>query len=349
MNKIFGAIIKSPLFLIRWLNAAAMRLFGSILILNCFYKLFCDIFYGNTDAEFSKTWGYLGGALISLIWGLFYVTLKPPVTKQIFLTLNKKKAVLLGRVVIIMFVFYLLADLFRENVDSLGSSIFRGLIIFMSIEYIVNTIILWRKPAAFENCQKTNKASSRNDDEIYEESEAKVDEVLRWMKGQGYVNIPKIHNPKNGKEEIRLRCNSVEQQSQEFDHIVVGENGVFNIETKYYSGSITVDKTGSWSRTDKYGNPKRDENPLMQVDRHRAVLMGILGKNTPIVDIICISHPDAILNISDNAPVPVMKYDVLSRFIQNYKSEKELSSEQIQKTVELLEQHRVISKEVQGA
>lgn len=340
MKIFFIAFLKKPVSLIRWANSSIMRFPAALILLLAFYGLFHKLLYGSTQWEPNAAFVVLA-MIISIIWGLFYIIKNPPITKKVFAGHDQKGSVLMKRIFIIVAFFTILSKIVQSSKLSFVTII----LIFVMAEYVINTIILYKIPVG----PRYHALSAKEESEIFRESEEKVDEVLSWMKGQGYVNIPKIYNSKNGRKEIRLRCNNVAYKSQEFDHILVGENGVFNIETKHYSGNIKVDKIGNWSRTDKNGNPKDDENPLMQVDRHRAVLAGILGKDIPIIDIICISYPDAILEISDDAPVPVMKYDVMARYIQNFKSDKSLSNEEIEQVVKLIEKHRVIAKEEKQA
>ena len=45
-------------------------------------------------------------------------------------------------------------------------------------------------------------------------------------------------------------------EPMEYDHVLVGKQGVFVIETKNYKGKIIVDENGNWIRNK---NGRRDE------------------------------------------------------------------------------------------
>ncbi|AVX40811.1 Nuclease-related domain-containing protein (plasmid) [Carboxydocella thermautotrophica] len=139
-----------------------------------------------------------------------------------------------------------------------------------------------------------------------EQGEAEVSYVLKWLPGDKY----KVYN------DIALKVNGYE--TQQFDHIVVGDNGVFHIETKNYSGKIVIYPNGNWVR-EKEGKTEGLENPSFQVLRHRRVLEELLGGHVPIVDVVVIANKGAIIEGSEHSTIPVIKSDVLLHFIENHK------------------------------
>lgn len=64
--------------------------------------------------------------------------------------------------------------------------------------------------------------------------------------------------------------------SQEFDHILISDRGVFVIETKNYSGSIMINEYCDWLRAKNEGEYEGMDNPATQVGRHVDVLEDVL-------------------------------------------------------------------------
>ena len=119
---------------------------------------------------------------------------------------------------------------------------------------------------------------------------------------------------------ILLENPSFCDEAQEFDHLVIGPQGIFNIETKNYAGKLAIDKAGNWLRLKK-GETEwvAEENPAQQVFRHRVLLQSIVGYQIPIIDVICLSHPSILIAGQENSRIPVIKKDLLADFIVNYR------------------------------
>jgi hypothetical protein len=144
------------------------------------------------------------------------------------------------------------------------------------------------------------------------EGEERVSYALSWLSKDRYKVLNSIVLFKDG-----LR--------QEYDHIVIGKNGIFNIETKNYSGTITIDDHGNWSRTKGYGREGL-ESPVAQIKRHRILLEKIIGDRHNIIDVIVISNKDAIIEGISNSPVEVVKHDNIQLFIENYQGNEEIEN-----------------------
>lgn len=146
-----------------------------------------------------------------------------------------------------------------------------------------------------------------------------VDYVLKWLPDM-YCVIEKDCVGKYSDNSILLENPSFSDESQEFDHLVIGPQGIFNIETKNYSGKLAIDKTGNWLRL-KRGETEwiAEENPAQQVFRHHVLLQSIVGYQVPIIDVICLSHPAILIAGQENSRVPVIKKDLLADFIVNYR------------------------------
>ncbi len=155
-----------------------------------------------------------------------------------------------------------------------------------------------------------------------------VDYVLKWLPDVFSV-IEKDCVGKYSDNIILLENPAFSDEAQEFDHLVIGPQGIFNIETKNYAGKLAIDKAGNWLRMKK-GETEwcAEENPAQQVFRHRVLLQSIVGYQIPIIDVICLSHPSIMVAGQENSKIPVVKKDLLADFIVNYRSAS-LTAEQV--------------------
>lgn len=169
--------------------------------------------------------------------------------------------------------------------------------------------------------------------------EEEVDYALKWL-DKSYIVVPKMLSKRHGQQCIELINLDFIDEVQEYDHIVIGKQGVFVIETKNYSGKLIVDTNGNWIRIKKDGTSEGERNPVQQVDRHEKLLKSFL-KGIPIIGLICIAHPKAIIEGGNNCPIPLIKSDLLTRFIESYpSSSKMLSDDEIKECLLLIERHR---------
>lgn len=146
-----------------------------------------------------------------------------------------------------------------------------------------------------------------------------VDYVLKWLPDMFSV-IEKDCVGKYSDNIILLENPALCDEAQEFDHLVIGPQGIFNIETKNYAGKLAIDKAGNWLRMKK-GETEwcAEENPAQQIFRHRVLLQSIVGYQIPIIDVICLSHPSIMIVGQENSRIPVIKKDLLADFIVNYR------------------------------
>ena len=182
-----------------------------------------------------------------------------------------------------------------------------------------------------ENCATTNGESVKRSTEINnwgKAGEDAVDYVLKWLPDMFSV-IEKDCVGKYSDNIILLENPALCDEAQEFDHLVIGPQGIFNIETKNYSGKLAIDKAGNWLRM-KRGETEwcAEENPAQQIFRHRVLLQSIVGYQIPIIDIICLSHPSIMIAGQENSRIPIIKKDLLADFIVNCRSA-DLTAEQV--------------------
>jgi membrane protein DedA with SNARE-associated domain len=121
---------------------------------------------------------------------------------------------------------------------------------------------------------------------------------------------------------------------QEFDHIAVGPNGVFHIESKYWAGDVKF--TASGVERSKEGAAAAD--PTAQLYRHEYVLKELLRKEKMKADIngiLCFTHPES--RISGRSPAFItVRTDRLLHAIKTYKPKSLLAKSQIDQIEKLL-------------
>nr|WP_269321916.1 nuclease-related domain-containing protein [Paenibacillus sp. UNC451MF] len=109
--------------------------------------------------------------------------------------------------------------------------------------------------------------------------------------------------------------------SQELDHIVIGPNGVFHIDSKHWSGEIVFTSEGV--ERSKEGH---SADPTAQLYRHEHVLKELFRSaklNPELVGVLCFTHPDS--HIVGNSPAfATVKLDRLADLIKTHKSKKPL-------------------------
>ena len=173
-----------------------------------------------------------------------------------------------------------------------------------------------------------------------EKGEEEVEYALKWLVGD-YIKLEKDASGKYGTKAIVLNNKGFVDEPQEFDHIVIGPQGVFNIETKNYTGKIIIDRDGNWIREQSDGRKVGERNPLQQSRRHEAVLRSIVGDDVPIISILAIANPKAIIQGAENSKVKLLKSDVLEEYISNYKGAVSYTKEKIQALADEIEKYRV--------
>ncbi len=173
------------------------------------------------------------------------------------------------------------------------------------------------KKAINSGTSKTNTTTDAN--HWGRAGEEAVDYVLKWLP-DFYCVIEKDCHGKYDDNVIILENNSFVDESQEFDHLVIGPQGIFNIETKNYAGKLAIDQNGNWFRIKK-GETEwtAEENPAQQLFRHHVLLQSIVGDDVPIIDVICMAHPNLVIIGQGNSLIPVVKKDLFADFIVNYK------------------------------
>lgn len=170
--------------------------------------------------------------------------------------------------------------------------------------------------------------------------EKEVDYALKWL-DKSYLVVPKIWNERYGQESIELINLDFIDEKQEYDNIVIGKQGVFVIETKNYAGKLIIDSGGNWIREREDGTRVGERNPFQQVDRHEKLLKSFLRKEMPVIGLICLSNPKVIIEGREHCPLPLVKSDLLTKFIEDYPSNgRGLSDDEKNECLSQIEKHR---------
>lgn len=166
-----------------------------------------------------------------------------------------------------------------------------------------------------------------------------VDYALSWL-SEEYVNIPQSSVGRYGQKCILIQNTAFRKETQEYDHIVVGPQGVFLIETKNFAGEITIDEDGNWTRRKDGQGVVGERSPLQQIRRHEKLMKSIVD-DVNVVSIMCLSHPRVIVNGANNSPIKILKSDLLCDYIENYETDNKLSKEEIQAIADKIKSYMV--------
>ncbi|MBW6409905.1 nuclease-related domain-containing protein [Clostridium weizhouense] len=185
---------------------------------------------------------------------------------------------------------------FKEIFNFLNSK--NNIIIMLMIYLCVLLYILFKDTVVNNRKNKMIKKAGK-------EGEDKVKKILSSLNKDKY----KVMNS------FYLRGNNL---TQELDSLIISSNGIFNIEVKNFSGDITINKLGEWTRI-KNGKTETIKNPKDQIQRHHKVINDVVGKNINIVDILVIANDKSTLSVKGNVNYKVLLYRDLKNYIYNYK------------------------------
>lgn len=185
------------------------------------------------------------------------------------------------------------------------------------------------------NRQRVNKrlrdASVKKVKKVGEFGEQRVAHQLSFLNQQQY----KVYN------DIKIRVGDLEQQ---IDHLVVGTNGIFHLETKNYTGDISIDRHGNWIQT-KRETVQTIENPEGQVKRHEELISRILKEKYKITSILVFANPKCTLRNMDRTFLRVMKLEKVLPFIKGHETNCYLGTNEITEVCQLIEKHLVKAQE----
>lgn len=170
--------------------------------------------------------------------------------------------------------------------------------------------------------------------------EQKVEYALKWL-DPSFIKIKKKSIDRVGDKCIHIYNPAFMDEKQEYDHLIVSNKGIFNIETKNYTGKLIIDKYGNWIRKKK-DLEEGVKNPIQQIRQHEKMLCSFLGKDCNIISIICIANDKTIIEGIENCVIPIVKSDMLVEFIEKWDSlNTEMSDEQKEKCVVDIYNHMI--------
>lgn len=173
-----------------------------------------------------------------------------------------------------------------------------------------------------------------------DEGEKRVKYVLDCL-GSDTIQVGGNTVNKYGKPCIMLISEKWTKFPQEFDHIIIRENGVFLIETKNLSGTIEIDQSGNWTQTKgKQASTKiAIDSPAFQTYRHEKLVRSFLAPEIQVSSIICLANQHTFVKGQENCNIPVLKWDLLAQFIEERPAEKKLSREEMEAVHEQIKEH----------
>lgn len=178
--------------------------------------------------------------------------------------------------------------------------------------------------------------------------EERVSNAIRDLNGYAVFDAQVF-----GKEHLYIRNDS--GNFNEIDHLVVGENGIFHIETKSYSGSITILDNGNWVRVKRNSSEVEElNNPCDQILIHEGVLKSVLGRkySNALHSIICFGNEyrdNYSVTGKENSQFDIVFHGDLKNYILNYNSEKRLSTEEVGEIEQLIKEHMSFDKPLASA
>ncbi|MGL5150079.1 MAG: nuclease-related domain-containing protein [Clostridium sp.] len=131
-------------------------------------------------------------------------------------------------------------------------------------------------------------------------------EVERVLSSLGYSKYIVLNN-------INLKGKNKEAQ---IDHLVISDYGIFNIETKNYSGTIKIDYEGNITQKTKH-NKGDITSVLSQCKYHRNVLIDLVGNNIPIYDVIVIANKNTNIIRLGKIDIDLITIHELHEYIRN--------------------------------
>lgn len=126
-------------------------------------------------------------------------------------------------------------------------------------------------------------------------------------------------------------------KNQQIDHLVIGPNGIFAIETKHLNGRIVVQNNNTWEQYTTNGYNKI-ENPTQQVIRHESILKSILPEKIPLTSVIAMGSYFTEVDHSDLCEYPIVNANMILQYIKNYGS-RELTNKEIKKVVNIIKRN----------
>ncbi|MCW3996894.1 MAG: NERD domain-containing protein [Candidatus Bathyarchaeota archaeon] len=149
---------------------------------------------------------------------------------------------------------------------------------------------------------------------------------------QGEKSVTKLLSSKLNDDYYLVNDLSLQNGGGDIDHVVLGPNGIFVLETKNWSGNITCNGD-NWQRTGKRGfsaqpshQAKRNAMRIKRLIDNSASLRSL---NVWVEGIVVFTNKHATLHLN-NPTVPVLKLQNLPHYIITHSNTRRYSAQELQ-------------------
>lgn len=382
MKKLLISIIKIPIFIIRSINAALMRLpFSFVFIVAAYAFMYRMDFFDRVWIGPDGIIVHIGVAcVLSLIWGIIYTITKPPIIKKIYDSASSKMRGGVFRLILgvgIVFYAYVAKDL---------PVLVEYFLFFYGAELILNALLIFVKArtkaqigqalAKYQNLQKgsSNSSAQKGASEILKddfkksaltaEVQEKFNDVMQRIKLKNatdnylkqliktiedYTYIEKTimgKNIKAGFLSYRYKHGYVDCTA-----LAVGTGGVFVIDT-FFDKKYTLYKNtpdGKVYAQSSDGKINKLENLKNRCFNAKNAIIELVGTDTPVYCIVlCIDEKNSTIEIDTNADLKIVMQEEFMQILSEHKSENILKGERMLEVIDILNSSKLTEKEVEG-
>ena len=382
MKKLLISIIKIPIFIIRSINAALMRLpFSFVFIVAAYAFMYRMDFFDRVWIGPDGIIVHIGVAcVLSLIWGIIYTITKPPIIKKIYDSASSKMRGGVFRLILgvgIVFYAYVAKDL---------PVLVEYFLFFYGAELILNALLIFVKArtkaqigqalAKYQNLQKGSSNSSAQkgaseslkDDfkksALTAEVQEKFNDVMQRIKLKNatdnylkqliktiedYTYIEKTimgKNIKAGFLSYRYKHGYVDCTA-----LAVGTGGVFVIDT-FFDKKYTLYKNtpdGKVYAQSSDGKINKLENLKNRCFNAKNAIIELVGTDVPVYCIVlCIDEKNSTIEIDTNADLKIVMQEEFMQILSEHKSENILKGERMLEVIDILNSSKLTEKEVEG-
>lgn len=156
-----------------------------------------------------------------------------------------------------------------------------------------------------------------------------------YMKGK--IGEKRVREELNTLGEEYIVLNDLNLQigghESQIDHLVIGRNCVFNIETKNYSGYIKVDDDNKVFQEVAF-RLQNVSNIVSQSEIHEKTLKRILGRSIRINSIVVIANNDTGVSGGINSSTPIINICRLNNYIKSFNTKSNtINQQEIKNTI----------------
>lgn len=382
MKKLLISIIKIPIFIIRSINAALMRLpFSFVFIVAAYAFMYRMDFFDRVWIGPDGIIVHIGVAcVLSLIWGIIYTITKPPIIKKIYDSASSKMRGGVFRLILgvgIVFYAYVAKDL---------PVLVEYFLFFYGAELILNALLIFVKArtkaqigqalAKYQNLQKgsSNSSAQKGASEILKddfkksaltaEVQEKFNDVMQRIKLKNatdnylkqliktiedYTYIEKTimgKNIKAGFLSYRYKHGYVDCTA-----LAVGTGGVFVIDT-FFDKKYTLYKNTPDGKV--YAQSSDGKINKLEILKNRCfnaknAIIELVGTDVPVYCIVlCIDEKNSTIEIDTNADLKIVTQEEFMQILSEHKSENILKGERMLEVIDILNSSKLTEKEVEG-